>query len=329
MARHQIKIRATVFIPTYNGEDHLEDLLHMVFSQKLNDPFEVFIIDSGSTDNTLKIIEKFPSVMLHQIPNSEFGHGKTRNLAAHMSNGEFMVYLSQDAVPAHDRWLEFMLEPFSVHKDVFCVFGKQSPRPTTDAPTKRMVKNVFTSLGPDHSIMINRKNSLITGESIGNHLTFLSDVNSAVRRAYLLEKIHYRDVPYAEDQLLGKDALDNNYLKAYAPLGNVVHSNDYGVKEYFYRQHDEAMALFETLGTLPSGSPFLHLKYTLVDSIRDFIFILRDNDYSLKRKVLNTFTSPLRNALRHYVAYLVAKESHRKKVGRKYSLEAKKTAPKG
>ena len=136
---------ATVFIPTYNGEEYLEQLLTQVFDQ-INVTFEVLIIDSGSKDSTLDIIKRFPKVQLHQIPNSEFGHGKTRNLAARMAKGEFIVYLSQDAVPAHNRWLEFMIEPFYMSPAVAGVVGKQEPRPHCDATTKREVKTVFSNI---------------------------------------------------------------------------------------------------------------------------------------------------------------------------------------
>ena len=85
------KPTATVFIPTYNGSEYLVQLLDAVLSQK-NVSFEVLIIDSGSKDDTLSIIKKYSAVKLHQIPNSEFGHGKTRNLAAKMSRGELIIY---------------------------------------------------------------------------------------------------------------------------------------------------------------------------------------------------------------------------------------------
>ena len=151
-----------MFIPTFNGEDYLEDLLSSVLSQEIPLQYDVLIIDSGSSDSTLDIIKNFPTVKLHEIPNAEFGHGKTRNLAASMSSADYMVYLSQDAVPANNHWLEAMVEPFIINSDVVAVFGKQVPRPHSDAPTKREVSTVFNSLGPEHSIMINRKSSLIS-----------------------------------------------------------------------------------------------------------------------------------------------------------------------
>lgn len=319
------KPTATVFIPTYNGSEYLAQLLDAVLSQK-NVSFEVLIIDSGSKDDTVSIIKKYPAVKLHQIPNSEFGHGKTRNLAAKMSQGEFMVYLSQDAVPAHDRWLEYMIEPFYVSDTVFCVVGRQIPRPHADAPTKREVSGVFDALGPDHSIMLHRKASLATGLDTGAALTFMSDVNSAVRREYLLSKIAYRDVRYSEDQLLGKDVLDAGYLKAYSAKGSVYHSNEYGIRDYFRRKYDEYMGMYEVLEVLPSASKKYHIKWLVKTTIEDYLFILKDKDYSLKSKLRNFASSPIRNFLRARAALLVANDSYRNKHGLKHSLEQKDKA---
>ena len=92
---------ATVVIPTFNGQRYLEEVLSSLFQQKTDFPYEVVIIDSGSTDASLDIINSFP-VILHQIPNSEFNHGETRNLGAQLAKGQFVAYLTHDATPAND-----------------------------------------------------------------------------------------------------------------------------------------------------------------------------------------------------------------------------------
>lgn len=310
----------SVFIPTYNGEEYLVDLLSSVFSQKTELSYEVIIIDSGSSDATLSVIDKFPKVRLYTIPNSEFGHGKTRNEAARLAKGQYMVYLSQDAVPASDKWLESMIEPFFLSDQVYCVYGKQTPRPNADAPTKREVSGVFNSLGPDHSIIVNRRKCLVTNKDVESYLTFFSDVNSAVRRDYLLQEIPYRDVSYSEDQLLGSDVLEAGYLKAYAPRANVWHSNEYSINDYFKRKFDEYLGMYETLGVLPSGGVLSHCKRWLKDSLADIPFIVHDNDYSIIQKTTNICTSWVRNAQRQRASFLVLQPEAREH--KRHSLES-------
>lgn len=312
--------KVTVCIPTYNGEEFLKDVLNGVFLQKCSFDYEVLVIDSGSSDKTLDIIAKFPKARLHQIPNSEFGHGKTRNLAAQLANGEIMVYLTQDAVPATKKWLEYMIEPFAISPKVVCVFGKQIPRVTCVAPLKREIMSAFNALGPDHSLMIHRGTSLVSDQKFKHTLTFFSDVNSAVKRDLLLNTIPFRDVAYSEDQALGVDVLKAGYLKAYTPFGAVYHSHDYPLKKYFHRKYDEYVGLQKTVGHVLKPS-IRHMLYAIFRmSVADYLFILRDPAYSWKRKLYNLAVSPLYNiALQQAIRLSFKSERYHEKL----SLEAR------
>jgi glycosyltransferase involved in cell wall biosynthesis len=46
------RYKATVFIPTYNGEKYIGQILDALFVQKVDYEYDVLIIDSGSRDNT-------------------------------------------------------------------------------------------------------------------------------------------------------------------------------------------------------------------------------------------------------------------------------------
>jgi rhamnosyltransferase len=103
----------TVFIPTWFGVKYIEELLNSVLKQKINQSFEVLVYDTSSTDGTLEVVKKFAKINKNirwkSISKDEFGHGKTRQEAAQDAYGEVVVYLSQDALPAHDMWLHEMI----------------------------------------------------------------------------------------------------------------------------------------------------------------------------------------------------------------------------
>src|SRR6266849_30215 len=101
-------IETSVLIPTKNGAKDLEACLIAIFSQKGTRPFEVIVIDSGSTDATLEIARRYP-VRIEHIPPETFHHARTRNYAAGLAKGEILVFLSQDAIPALDTWLAAFL----------------------------------------------------------------------------------------------------------------------------------------------------------------------------------------------------------------------------
>ena len=77
--------------------------------------------------------------------------------------------------------------------------------------------------------------------------TFFSDVNGAVAK-WAWERFPYRTVPYAEDQLLGREVIEAGLAKVYHPDARVLHSHDYPPLTFFRRYFDEFRSLREVLG---------------------------------------------------------------------------------
>lgn len=324
------EIKATVFIPTYNGEQYIKEILCAVFSQKTNFKYEVLVIDSGSKDRTLMIVNGFLSkhknLKLHEIPNTEYGHGKTRNLAAHMSNGEIVVYLSHDATPSHELWLHEMVKPFDISKEIVGVTGKQIPRAHCIPMLKSEIRGVFAGLGPDFGTTIFYKDEFINDQGIYDAVCFYSDANSAARKKFLVGDIPYQDVAYAEDQLFGRDIINAGYSKAYAARGSVVHSNDLTLGEYKHRMFDETLGL-RKIG-LPVPVPSIKTVSILIfrGVLRDARSIVRDKDYSRKRKLYWLVLNPLFHVEKWRGVRLGAKaDLENKEVLKKYSLEKRRS----
>ena len=129
---------------------------------------------------------------------------------------------------------------------------------------------------------------------------------------------------YAEDQLLGSDVLAAGMLKAYAPRGLVMHSNEYSIGDYYYRKFDENLAMYEVLGVLPVATWKNIVKRYCIDTVRDIVFTVSDHQYSFTQKLRNIPSSIIRNYLKQKAAYAVGNEKSRKKIGLKHSLEARK-----
>src|SRR5690349_7580189 len=76
-------LKASVVIPTKNPGPIFRQVLAAVCSQETPFDYDVLVVDSGSTDGSVEFVREFadPRVRLMQIKPTEFGHGKTRNLA--------------------------------------------------------------------------------------------------------------------------------------------------------------------------------------------------------------------------------------------------------
>jgi rhamnosyltransferase len=284
-------VDVTVAILTFNGERYLDRILTGIADQDFAGTVEVLVVDSGSTDDTLAIVRRHPSVRLHQIPNSEFGHGRTRNLAAELANGNIVAFLTHDAVPADPHWLRELVAPFDRFAGVEGVVGRQIARPDCAPLLKYEIKRVFSTQGPEFGTTVSYRTDAF--DRLPHYwlpAAFYSDVNSAVRREFLLKTIPYRDVDYAEDQLFGRDLLDAGYLKAYAARGAVEHSNDLTYREYKKRIFDEIVGLRASGATVPPLPSAIRRFVRAV--LLDPADILQDRDFSAARKLYWLLVNP-------------------------------------
>ena len=288
-------MEVTVFIPTYNGESYLDRLLTAVENQDFDGDVEILIIDSGSTDSTLEIIARHPAVRLVQIPKAEFGHGKTRNRAAELAQGEFVVYLSHDAVPVGPHWLRELLLPMrptsAGGNDAQAVFAKHVARSNCSPSLKYGIKGVFARCGPDGQVTV-VDGAVDSVDALPASQLFYSDVCSATRRDFLLNTVPYQDLPYSEDLAFAKDMLAAGYRKAYQPAAVVEHSNDVTLREYPRRTFDEFLGM-RRVGEAPGKLSVLGMlariaKEIIVNSGK----ILVDSDYSFSQRLYWLFVNP-------------------------------------
>ncbi|MDB5160589.1 MAG: rfbN [Candidatus Saccharibacteria bacterium] len=316
----------TVFVPTYNGEPYIKELIEAVLLQDLPKGYllEFIIIDSGSKDKTVEIIASnyLEKIVFLEIPNNEYGHGKTRQKATEIAKGEYILFLSQDATPQSHRWLINMIEPFFISDKIGAVFGRQVPRPFSVPTIKREVASVFGSLGAPDSIIIHREKSLVDGTPMNQLNSFFSDVNSAVRKD-LIEKIPFRDVKYAEDQALAEDIQNNGYLKAYSPAGAVWHSNEYTSREYYYRKFDEYLGLQESTKTVLTKSRKSLFLGWIRPSLNDFKFARKDGEYNRRARLKFIVGIPFYNFSQQLGKYNAIKYLHNPKMRAKISLESR------
>lgn len=290
-------MKVTIFIPVYNGEhDHLEETLQAIYRQKAPFEWDVLITDSGSSDHSVEIITKFANqygnLRLVEIDKKDYSHGGTRQWAAENSDADYMVYLSQDAVPYTENWLEEMVVPFALNPKVVGVVAKQKPRPYCFPAMKYDILTTFNEQGVADAITLWQGRD---AQFIGHYTkeSFYSDVCSAAPRKFLTETIGYRPVKYSEDYEYGKDIIDAGYIKAYTAKGIVEHSNDVRLTEYKKRIFDETYNVRKNGGHSNPISYTFVFKSFLKGSLKDTKRILEDRDYTWKRKLYWLVINPL------------------------------------
>ncbi|HET8821487.1 MAG TPA: glycosyltransferase [Thermoleophilaceae bacterium] len=222
----------SVVIPVKNGGPLLADVLAAVRAQG---ELELIVTDSGSTDGSDERARAAGAELIH-VPPEEFGHGRTRNLAAERASGELICFLTQDAVP-EPGWLAAYREAFELDPRVGAAFGPHLPFPDTSPMIARELLAFFAGFSPNGSPVLHRSGDL----------GFLSNVNACYLRSCWAE-IRFPELEYSEDQAFGRAMLEAGWVKVYHPGAAVRHAHDFGPVEFMKRYFDEYRGLREASG---------------------------------------------------------------------------------
>lgn len=128
----------SVIIPVYNGERYLAETIDSVLAQT-HQPFEVIIIDDGSTDNTADIARSYQN--LRYMYQTNQGLGAARNAGIVAAQGEFIAFLDAD-----DLWTEnktkIQLEAFkdNPQADIVSGYVKQFYSPELDEKERPKIR---------------------------------------------------------------------------------------------------------------------------------------------------------------------------------------------
>jgi len=128
----------SVVIRTYNEEKWVGETLKRLFEGSFKN-FEVIVIDSGSTDNTLAIVKNFPIKKLIRIKKKDYSPGYTLNLGIQNSKGKFICILSAHSVPVGKDFLSLGLKPLLKNPKICGVDGFYSALPDGSLWEKRRI----------------------------------------------------------------------------------------------------------------------------------------------------------------------------------------------
>lgn len=109
-------VKISVIMPVYNGERYTKETIESVIAQTFPD-FEFIIIDDGSTDNTLGIVNSFNDNRIKILKQNHGGIVKALNLGIKESQGEYIVRIDADDMCVQNRFkklVEYMDQNKSV-----------------------------------------------------------------------------------------------------------------------------------------------------------------------------------------------------------------------
>lgn len=232
-------------IPTLNAERELPKLLDAL-AQQTRVPDDILVVDSSSEDETLRIAESYLGVRVKVISRTEFDHGGTRHLGFERVHGDFVLFVTQDAVPADARYIEKLLRPFE-DASVAMVSGRQIPKPEA----RRYIQLIQEFNYPTSSNV----RTAADIERMGIKAFFASDVCSAYRRsAYEAIGGFPRPCATNEDMLMACRFLRAGHKVAYAADACIIHSHNLTPFKQYRRNRAVGEFLARYSGELNSPS---------------------------------------------------------------------------
>lgn len=88
------KETVSIIIPNYNYGMYVSQAIRSALNQTIR-PFEVIVVDDGSTDNSTEVIKKYPVRLLKQ---KNQGVVEAKNNGFHNSKGRFVLFLDADDI---------------------------------------------------------------------------------------------------------------------------------------------------------------------------------------------------------------------------------------
>ncbi len=221
-------MRISVIIPTLNAASYLDNLITRLREQTFQ-PFEIIVVDSTSEDGTAEKADALGAKIL-TIPRESFDHGGTRNFAASHALGDILVFMTQDALPSDNLFLENLIEPFQDDR-VVAVYGRQVSNTGTQLLEKISKEHNY----PSSSM----KKSIEDIEKFGIKTFFFTNVCSAVRASTFYKVGRFPEpIIVNEDMILAAKCILEGHVVAYASGARVDHSHNYSLKQTFKKYFD-------------------------------------------------------------------------------------------
>jgi len=222
----ELDVKVSVIIPTKNAGKDFDFTLEKIRNQKGLRELEIIVVDSGSQDETTEIALKHGAKIVSIRPE-DYSHSKARNLGAKKAKGEYLVFMTQDAIPAGEYLFYTMLKVIGSENNIAAVTCRQIPRSDADSFACFILWNYYRTLELD-------EDKILYGGKDFEKLPYLEkrkrcqlDSVCFMIKKDVFEKFRFNeDLDYAEDLELGLRLIKNGYKIAFLASSAVIHSHN-------------------------------------------------------------------------------------------------------
>jgi GT2 family glycosyltransferase len=250
----------SIIMRSYNEGWALRETLPALLAQDYKN-WELIVIDSGSTDGSVDLIQQAKPAHFVQIKHEEYNPSRVMNHGMQLARTDFGIFINADATPQGKDWLRPLVAGLQA-QNVAAVFGRQIPRPDCQAVFAHDYERCFGT---------NRESTR------WDH--FFSMVSSGLRKDIWSQRGFLEKMQYSEDDEYTRWCREQGFQIIYVPESVVMHSHNYTPQQAYKRSFGEAKALAAVWHEAPSQINFAKtvvLGWTN-DARRDLIFCAQRN----------------------------------------------------
>lgn len=223
-------MKISIICPLYNAKSYLKPLHEKLLSQEKIKDYEVEIkyVLTECKDNTEDILKDLKA-NYKKIKKEEFSHSKTREEMAFSSDGDIIVFISQDVKMKNNQWLKNLVLPI-INGEAEASFSRQLPENNT------IEKYVREKNYPKESRIVSKADI----DRLGVLTFFYSDASSAIK-ASVYKKLNGYDgkrLIINEDMYLAEKLINAGYKIKYCSDSEIYHSHVFTLKELYKRYFD-------------------------------------------------------------------------------------------
>lgn len=218
-----------VVIPIYKPSAELKNILKRLLNQtvQVNHIFLLQTIEKGD-----RLMEEFNSdiISVHPVLKKDFDHGATRHMGMGLSDAEFVLFMTHDAIPANKKLIEELLISMT-DPDVAISYGRQLARKNSDIIEK--MTRIYNY--PKKSCTKSKSDF----EKLGIKTYFCSNVCAMYRKS-VYESLggFVQKTIFNEDMIMASKVINAGYKVAYCADAIVFHSHPYTCMQQFRRNFD-------------------------------------------------------------------------------------------
>lgn len=215
-------LECDVLVRTKNSAETLPLVLAALHSQK-NIRFNLYVCDSGSTDDTLSFLKDYEHQFL-KVESSNYYPGEVLNTMISKSNLENIVFLNSDSILLSPYSIFYLLKSLNNETKIAGVYGRQMAHPEHSVWVQRDYQQSFPSFNPPARWM------------------HFSAPIAALKRSVWSKRPFYTDSWGSEDTEWAVWAKSVGFQVIYEPRALSLHSHEYTSKEIYRRKFIEGEA---------------------------------------------------------------------------------------